>query len=475
MTNRLLRAGITPLTRAARSRLVPTTLLVACALAAPAAQAAPASIQLRIEGRNSTIYEGPVTTDRKVVRPEPGEDHNCDGTNNGSPNQPGPTPITALDDARSIGGYTWAGTWFPSFEDYQVDRIGPDAVTDSEFWGQYVNSKASMVGGCQEIVRTGDEALWAFDAFSKAHVLKLAGPTSGTTGRPVSVRVTDGDTGAPLAGTSVGGSTTGADGRVALTFADEGIYRLKATRADSVRSNVLVLCVDPQGAAACTSTDRVAPKLEVLLARDTLATELGRSRTVLFSWQGEDPGGSGVTGYSVDVAELSGAGVNASADVFRPFVSRTPLTRASFRGDAGSSYRFRVTAFDRAINRASSESGVISIPVDDRGGPLKLKGWKRLRRKGAWGGTVIRSKGEGSVAKLRFRGRRVALIGRKLRRGGRVRVVVDGRSRVVSMRGKPRFRRVLFTSRRLRPGIHSVRVTTLSGSPVELDAVAPLP
>ena len=65
-------------------RLVPATLLVACALSAPAAQAAPASVQLRIEGRNTTIYEGPVTTDGKVVRPEPGEDHGCDGTNNGA-------------------------------------------------------------------------------------------------------------------------------------------------------------------------------------------------------------------------------------------------------------------------------------------------------------------------------------------------------------------------------------------------------
>jgi hypothetical protein len=76
---------------------------------------------------------------------------------------------------------------------------------------------------------------------------------------------------------------------------------------------------------------------------------------------------------------------------------------------------------------------------------------------------------------MRFRGRRVALIGRRLRRGGRLRVTVDGRSRVVSFRGTPRFRRVLFTSRRLRAGRHSLRLTTLGGSPVELDAVAPLP
>lgn len=456
-------------------RLVPATLLVACALSAPAAQAAPASVKLRIEGRSTTIYEGPVTTDGKVVHPEPGEDHNCDGTNNGAPNQPGPTPVTALDDATGPGGYTWAGTWFPSFEDYQIDRIGPDAATSSEFWGQYVNSQASQVGGCQEILRAGDEALWAFDAFSKAHVLRLTGPASGTTGQPIGVRVTDGANGAPLAGAAVAGSLTGADGRADLRFDQKGIYRLKATRPDSVRSNGIVLCVDPPGAAPCTSTDRTPPRVR-LPAADTLATARGNSRTILFSWQGDDAGGSGVTGYSVDVAKVL-SGVNASAGGFRPLVARTALTRTHFRGDPGGSYRFRVTAFDRAVNRAAFESGVISIPVDDRDvRHLRFgKGWKRLRRKGAWGRTVVRSTRKDAAARMRFRGRRVALIGRRLRRGGRLRVTVDGRSRVVSFRGRPRFKRVLFTSRRLRAGRHSLRLSTLGGSPVELDAVAPLP
>jgi hypothetical protein len=183
-----------------------------------------------------------------------------------------------------------------------------------------------------------------------------------------------------------------------------------------------------------------------------------------------------VTGYSVDVAEVL-AGVNASADVFRPFVARTVLTRANFRGDAGASYRFRVTAFDRAVNRGSLVSGVISIPVDDRDARyLRLgKGWKRLRRKRAWSGTVVRSTRKSAAARMRFRGRRVVLIGRRLAKGGRLRVTVDGRSRVVSLKGRPRYKRVLFRSRRLRAGRHSLRFVALGRSPVELDAVGPLP
>ena len=183
-----------------------------------------------------------------------------------------------------------------------------------------------------------------------------------------------------------------------------------------------------------------------------------------------------MTGYSVDVAEVAGVAGYASADPFKPLVARTALTRAYFRGKAGSSYRFRVTAFDRATNRGSMESGVISIPIDDRDRVLKLsRGWKRLRRDNAWGRTVIRSRVKGAGALLRFSGRRIALIGRKLPKGGRVKVTVDGKTRVVSVRGRSKFRSVLWRSRRLAPGEHTLRLQAVGSNPVELDAVAPLP
>ena len=459
-------------------RYLPVTLLALCAFGVPAADAAPTSVQLRIEGRNSTIYEGPVTTDGKVASPASGGNHTCDGTNNGTNPTAGPTPTSALDDGEALGNYTWAGTWFSSFEDYSVDRVGPDAATSSEFWGQLVNFKFSQVGGCQERISTGDEVLWAFDAFSKTQAAKLAGPTTATVGKPFTVTVTNGDTGAPLAGHTVGTGVTGADGKASLAYDQAGIYKLKASRADSVRSNALNVCVDPVGAAACTSTDKAAPKLRLssLTAGTTLASSRGRSRTIRFDWQGDDTGGSGVTGYSVDVAEIPAVAGYASQDPFKPLIARTALTRAYYRGQAGRSYRFRVTAFDRATNRASVESGVISIPVDDRDDVLKFsRGWKRLRRNGAWGRTVVRSRLRGAGALLRFSGRRIALIGRKLRNGGRVKLSVDGKTRVVSVRGKPKFRTVLWRSRRLAPGEHTLNLQAVGSNPVELDAVAPLP
>ena len=117
------------------------------------------------------------------------------------------------------------------------------------------------------------------------------------------------------------------------------------------------------------------------------------------------------------------------------------------------------------------------LPVDDRDrGLWKLsRGWKRTRSGSAWGGTVVRAKRAGATATLRFDGRSVALIGRKLARGGRLRVTLDGRRRGLRLRGRSAARSVLWTSARLDAGAHVLRLRTLGGGPVELDAVAPSP
>src|SRR5205807_9916464 len=139
--------------------------------------------------------------------------------------------------------FTWAGTWFGSFSDFSIDRIGPDAATSSQFWGYALNYKTTNVGGCQQQVGAGDEVLFAYDYFSKAHLLKLAAPATANAGEPFTVTVVDGQDGSPQPAASVGGATTGPDGRATLTFDQPGHYALKADRADSVRSNAAVVCV----------------------------------------------------------------------------------------------------------------------------------------------------------------------------------------------------------------------------------------
>ena len=51
-------------------------------------------------------------------------------------------------------------------------------------------------------------------------------------------------------------------------------------------------------------------------------------------------------------------------------------------------------------------------------------------------GTVVRATEAGATARMRFRGTQVALIGRRLAKGGRLRVTIDGRSRTLRVRGR---------------------------------------
>jgi hypothetical protein len=449
-------------------------VLVACA---PAAVAAPATVTVRVEGANRTIFEGPVTTDGHVATTASGGTHPCDGTND--PDDPvfGPTPTGALDDAAKLAGFTWDATWSDSFMDFLVTRVAEDSATATQFWGYFVNFASPSKGGCQLLVKTGDEVLFAFDAFSKTRALKLTGPEAARLGEAVNVTVTDGLNGSPQAGASVNGVPTGSDGVATLTFPERGIYRLKAERADSVRSNAIVLCVDPAEAVPCSSSDAAGPSLAWRLP-GRLASEGGRSRTILVSWQVDDGPGSGVAYSSVEVREIAdGASPGPAESEWRTLLDKAPLNALHFRGEAGGAYGFRITAADRAANRTTVETDTVVIPVDDRSRRLWhfSRGWRRVRAERAWGRTVMRTTKSGPAARFGFRGTRVALIGRKLAKGGRLRVTVDGRSKVLRLRGRSGYRSVLWTSRRLGSGGHSLKVRSLGGGTVELDAVAPLP
>jgi hypothetical protein len=456
---------------------LPVALAIA-AVAAPSAAAAPVSVNLRVEGASSTILDGPVTTDgHSITTASSGGAHPCDGTNAGAFPSPVPTATAALDDGARLNGFAWDADWFSSFSDFSVKEVAGEAANTTQFWGLVVNFQFSQTGGCTTQVNNGDEVLWVFDAFSKTHVLKLTGPASATTGSPVTVTAVNADDGTPAAGATVNGATTGADGKATLSFADAGVYKLKADRPDSVRSNSIALCVDPPGADPCTSTDKAGPSVAPSLPGRRLASEHGRSRTLLISWQASDANGAGVSYYSVDVRELHDGVKASAAGDWEPLVERTVLTGVHFRGDSGSAYQFRITAVDRAANRTAVVTDPLVLPVDDRDrGLWKLSSdWRRSRSTSAWGGTVVRAGEAGATATLRFTGRSVALIGRKLARGGRLRVTLDGKSRTLRVRGRSGARTVLWSSSRLKAGSHLLRLRTLGGGPVELDAVAPRP
>ena len=251
------------------SRSWALAVLMTLSFCAPA-WAAPATVQLRVEGATTTLFEGPVTTDGKTITKDASGPHPCDGTNGGANPASGPTMTSALDDGQQAGGYSWDGTWF-TFGDFGVNRIGPDAQTTTQFWGYTLNFTQVTMGGCQIRVQTGDQVLFAYDLFSKQHLLKLTGPSAAAVGQPVTVRVMDGANDSPLANVSVAGATTGADGTAQVTFDSPGVRRIKAERADSIRSNALSIAVGAAGQATAHAVarlaDRTAPRVSLTSLR----------------------------------------------------------------------------------------------------------------------------------------------------------------------------------------------------------------
>ncbi len=279
-----------------RKRAIAAALVVfgVSLLLTAGAQAAPTELTVRIEGREKTLFEGPILTDGHAVQVAGDtEPRTCDGTNNGAHPQPGPTPTASSVDAMELAGQTFGADWYPGFDDYFVERWGPDEedLSAGQFWGILVNGVLAPVGGCQWADQAGDEVLWVYDAFSSRRLLWLAAasdpaaapekpaPTAHVVvGQQLALEVEGyiGSEGAsaevqPAAGVSVGpvttepltgfqgvdtaapsAVTTAADGSATVSFATPGWHRLKAQKeAGFIRSNRLDVCVEPVGGGSC--------------------------------------------------------------------------------------------------------------------------------------------------------------------------------------------------------------------------------
>jgi hypothetical protein len=225
--------------------LLPTALL-SIVFASPLnirATNTPQIINLRIEGADSTIYEGPILTKGHNVTTPSGGTHHCDGTNNNANPTPGATCTSALSDASKLAHFPFDGTFDTAFDDFFITSIGDSTQTATEFWGLLLDYQFTPVGGCQQEVETGAQVLWAFNAFNAVHFLKLTGPNLAVKGKPFTVTVVDGSTGLPVAGATVAGATTNSTGQAVITPAKLGLESLKAQKSDSIRSNALEVIV----------------------------------------------------------------------------------------------------------------------------------------------------------------------------------------------------------------------------------------
>jgi hypothetical protein len=281
--------------------------LTATAIFCAAASAAPTEVNVRIEGRSETLFEGTVAAEPHGVRASSdklaaGKVRRCDGINVNDPQNtvPGVTPTAVSADAMSLIGETFDGRWFKQYEDYFVTRFGPDSedLAAKQQWGILVNSTYTNVGGCQYQLDNGDEVLWVYDAFSNRPELALfpeaAHYTAGK--RPLTLTVKPGEAvplevvsyadnlennppagptragSAAFAGARVSpvvtgatgfqrvesllGTTSDANGKASVTYSagEPGWHRVKATvgtpgSETAVRSNRIDICVEGAGGA----------------------------------------------------------------------------------------------------------------------------------------------------------------------------------------------------------------------------------
>jgi hypothetical protein len=238
----------------------------ACAVAttAPAgATAAPVTVSLRIEGPTSTLFEGPVTTD---VRPfqftgDP-VTHECDATsvNQGTSPVPVPTRGAAITAASQLAPFAMAGTFnaslgSPTFVTIAGQNVDFDPATN-RFLVEYKNGVSASIGSCGDPIANGDDVVFGYGTGAPTeHVLELTGPATAAPGQPVTVRVTNEAGGAPLAGATVEGRVSDADGTIGLgPYASLGPHDLKATRSGDIRSNRLTVCITNGADGACGTT-----------------------------------------------------------------------------------------------------------------------------------------------------------------------------------------------------------------------------
>jgi hypothetical protein len=248
-------------------------------------QAAPITVNLRVEGSSKTLYEGPVTTEGETIQTPADEalheaPHACNYAENGhfenenhevftNGGTPTGTPTTALHDAAAAAGLAFNATWSNSIGDFFVTQVGPDIEQEEPpyaSWGYAVNDTTAPVGGCQITLAPGSEVLWAYNYFNLKHLLSLTGPANANTGSQITVHVLDGQTGAPIAGAAIGedvagatttipgSSLTNAEGNATVTVAHAGTVKLKATQPESVRSNAISVCVHNGNDGTCGTT-----------------------------------------------------------------------------------------------------------------------------------------------------------------------------------------------------------------------------
>ncbi len=389
-------------------------------VAAPVVRAAATNVNVRIEGKEETLFEKTIPVDvHKIKASSDSVERDCDGINELDPENvvPKVTPTMASVDAMTSIGESFDGQWYEGYGDYFITRWGPDEqdTVAGAYWGILVNEIYTNVGGCQFQLNEDDEVLWIYDAFKGRPTLALypeeahysAGPRPvkvvAKLNQPFAVEVVsfpDGGEGIPGDSPSRAGSTpyegaavapvttspqgfqridiaspkavtTNAAGKATIVFTEPGVHRIKATvgapgtEDTVVRSNRLDVCVP----AAFGDCGEVAPQLPAGPPSPPAPARIGKPKLdrsmvaqgkVKLSWKVLDAG-AGIKRWKILSKTLgTKAGFVARA-------SGRKQTSATVGLPRGASYRLRFTLTDVSGQTATFGLGKVTIPRGGRG------------------------------------------------------------------------------------------------------------
>ncbi|MCK4267211.1 MAG: hypothetical protein KAX16_00150 [Actinomycetia bacterium] len=148
---------------------------------------------------------------------------------------------------------------------------------------------------------------------------------------------------------------------------------------------------------------------------------------------------------------------------WRPWKTKTKSVNGYFPGKAGSTYYFKVTAWDGAGNSNTSKKKRTIVPYNENQLVLKRSGFKKTfsgAKSRYYKNSVRYSTARGDSITYRFKGKRVSLVSTRGPNRSKAKVYVDGRyiKTINAFSSKTRVRKILFSKRWRKTGTHSIKI-----------------
>jgi Domain of unknown function (DUF4430) len=213
--------------------LTGATLAFVVAPSAAALAANSTKVAVRVEGNTRTLLAPTIV-----------QTHTGSITQGGAPAGacPAASAAGALDVATHHG---WSGTFFSSFNDYEIKTILGDTENGKKsYWGIWVNNAYATTGACEIKLKPGDQLLFAVDSVAHhEHPLGLTAAAKAKAGRSFKVKVvsySDAGVAKPLAGVQVSGAgvkgVTNRNGILTVSEPHAGTIVLRAHRNGYIRA-----------------------------------------------------------------------------------------------------------------------------------------------------------------------------------------------------------------------------------------------